>query len=51
MTGLQPATMESKTIVRHACPKCGTAMLLERNLRTFECPKCEHSERRIIKYT
>jgi len=40
-----------KTIVRHRCPKCGTGMLVERDLRTFKCPKCEHSETRVIKYT
>ena len=46
MTRLQPDT------IRPGCPKCGTQMLLARivpdspghELRTFECPMCEHSE-------
>jgi ribosomal protein S27AE len=58
MTRLQPATMESKAIVRHPCPKCGTGMLLARigptqqrhDLRRFECSECEHSESRVVKY-
>jgi predicted Zn finger-like uncharacterized protein len=57
MTGAQPATMESDAIVRDPCPECGTAMLLARitpdqsghELRTFECPKCNQSIRRIFK--
>ena len=39
-----------KTMLRHPCPKCGTTMLLQSDLRTFECPKCEHTEDRVIKY-
>jgi ribosomal protein S27AE len=58
MTGFRPATMESHAIVGHACPKCGTEMLLARigptqqrlDLRRFECTKCEHLEIRVVKY-
>ena len=46
MTRLQPDT------IRPECQKCGTQMLLARvepdspgrELRTFECPVCKHSE-------
>jgi ssDNA-binding Zn-finger/Zn-ribbon topoisomerase 1 len=58
MTTDQLATMETHAIVRDPCPECGTAMLLARiepnepgnDLRTFECPKCKQSKRRIFKY-
>jgi predicted RNA-binding Zn-ribbon protein involved in translation (DUF1610 family) len=58
MTDAQPAAMESHAIVRDPCPGCGTAMLLARiepdqsghDLRTFECPQCKQSKRRIFKY-
>jgi transcription elongation factor Elf1 len=51
MTRLQPDT------IRPECPKCGTQMLLarvvpdssEHELRTFECPICEHSEEVVAK--
>jgi transcription elongation factor Elf1 len=43
---------------RPECPKCGTHMLLARivpegegkDLRTFECPMCEHSESVVVKF-
>ena len=58
MTGVQPATMKPNAIVRDACPKCGTAMLLSRiapdqprhHLRIFECLKCKQSKNKIVKY-
>jgi predicted RNA-binding Zn-ribbon protein involved in translation (DUF1610 family) len=42
----------------HACPKCGTTMVLTRivphapgqHLRTFECPTCEHVETEVVKF-
>jgi predicted RNA-binding Zn-ribbon protein involved in translation (DUF1610 family) len=50
MTTYQPATAHSKSIKRHACPKCGMAMRLfgienEKpgyELHSFECPACHH---------
>jgi hypothetical protein len=30
MTGVQPASMESRGIVRDPCPECGAAMVLAR---------------------
>jgi len=52
MTTYQPATPHSNAIVRPACPKCGTAMLLFGieadgsgfELQSFDCPKCQHIE-------
>jgi exosome complex RNA-binding protein Csl4 len=43
-------------IERPRCPKCTGRMMLARiepgpansDLRTFECPKCEHVEKRLI---
>jgi hypothetical protein len=43
-------------IERPRCPKCTGRMMLARiepgpahsDLRTFECPKCEHVERRMV---
>ena len=41
------------------CPKCGSSMWLARiepterhdyDQRTFECPKCEHSETKLVKF-
>jgi predicted RNA-binding Zn-ribbon protein involved in translation (DUF1610 family) len=51
MSRLQPDT------IRPDCPKCGTVMLLARimpdipghDLRTFECPMCDHSESIVAK--
>ena len=58
MTLFQPATPESNAIVRPPCSKCGTTMMLARiepdapgrDLRTFECPKCENSESTVVKF-
>jgi ribosomal protein S27AE len=52
MTRYQPPTQLSASITRLPCPKCSTTMLLARiepdipghELRTFECPRCEHSK-------
>lgn len=43
-------------IERPRCPKCQGRMMLARiepgpahsDLRTFECPKCEHVEKRLV---
>ena len=51
------ATSHSASIVRPCCSECGTATFLvgiepERpgyELRTFQCPKCEHFETAIGK--
>jgi hypothetical protein len=45
-------------IDRLFCPKCGSAMWLARvepdkpdhDLRTFECPNCEHTETKVVKF-
>jgi DNA-directed RNA polymerase subunit M/transcription elongation factor TFIIS len=58
MTRYQPATAYSGAIIRPPCNKCGATMLLARiepdkpghDLRTFECPKCEHSETVVVKF-
>ena len=58
MTIFQPATPESNAIVRPLCPKCAAMMLLARiepaspghDRRTFECRKCGHSERVVVKF-
>ena len=41
-----------------SCPKCGSPMWLARiepdkpdhDLRTFECPNCEHAETKVVKF-
>jgi hypothetical protein len=58
MTRYFPATAYSASIGRPLRAKCGTAMMLARiepdvadyDLRTFECPKCEHSQSLVAKY-
>ncbi len=59
MTGFQPATTYSDSIVRPPCPKCGNKMLLsliaptdkpDHDKRTFECPGCRHEESIVVKY-
>ena len=58
MTIFHPATPISNAIVRPPCPQCDTMMLLARiepdkpghETRTFECPKCQHSESTVIKF-
>ena len=57
MTNYQPATPHSDSIERPNCSKCGTKMRLfgieaERpgyELRSFECPKCNHVQTAIGK--
>ena len=48
-----------KAVIDHPpCPKCGLPMWLARiepdkldhDLRTFECPSCEHTETKVVKY-
>jgi ssDNA-binding Zn-finger/Zn-ribbon topoisomerase 1 len=58
MTRYQNRTTYSASITRPPCSKCGTVMLLARiepekpdhDKRTFECPKCEHSESVVVKF-
>ena len=46
----------SRAITRPPCPKCGTTMVLARiapyttgyDMRTFECPACDHSETSVV---
>jgi DNA-directed RNA polymerase subunit M/transcription elongation factor TFIIS len=53
-----PATTASDAIKRPPCPECGTMMILARiepdkpnhDKRTFECPKCHHSESMVVKF-
>jgi len=49
----------SKRIDHPPCPECGSGMWLARieptdkadyDQRTFECPRCEHSETIMVKY-
>jgi predicted RNA-binding Zn-ribbon protein involved in translation (DUF1610 family) len=48
----------SRAITRPSCPKCGTTMVFTRivphapghDLRTFECPTCEHVETEVVKF-
>ena len=43
---------------RPQCPQCGTQMMLARiasekpdhDMRTFECPRCNHEETIMVKY-
>ena len=52
-----PATPDSDAIARPSCSECGTATMLvgiEQSypgyeLRTFECPNCEHFETALAK--
>jgi hypothetical protein len=56
----QPSTNTSIAIAVACpeCPRCGTQMMLARimpgslghELRTFECPMCEHSEGALVKF-
>jgi hypothetical protein len=57
MSKYQPATAHSDSIERPTCPKCRTKMRLfgieperpEYELRSFECPKCNHIQTAIGK--
>jgi len=49
----------SKLIEKPPCPKCGEGMWLSRieptdkpdyDQRTFECPRCDHSETKMVKF-
>ena len=52
MTTYRPTTPHSNSISRLNCSKCGTATLLfgiepekpGHELRSFDCPKCNHIE-------
>ncbi len=51
-------TASSGSALRPPCPRCGAQMSLARiepekpghNLKTFECPQCEHSETVVVEY-
>jgi hypothetical protein len=56
-TPYEPPTQEG--IERPTCELCGTKMWLARihphetpchEVRTFECPECEHSQRDVVKF-
>jgi predicted RNA-binding Zn-ribbon protein involved in translation (DUF1610 family) len=48
----------SRAVARPPCPKCGTTMVLARvdphttgyDIRTFECPDCDHSEGAVVHF-
>jgi hypothetical protein len=48
----------SRAVTRPPCPKCGTTMTLTRvephmpgyDMRTFECPTCNHSESEVVHF-
>jgi hypothetical protein len=48
----------SRAITRPPCPKCGAAMVLARiaphtpgyDIRTFDCPACDHSESSLVHF-
>jgi predicted RNA-binding Zn-ribbon protein involved in translation (DUF1610 family) len=48
----------SRAVTRPPCPKCGTTMVLARvdphttggDIRTFECPDCDHSEGAVVHF-
>jgi DNA-directed RNA polymerase subunit M/transcription elongation factor TFIIS len=58
MTFTQYRPENSPIILRPACPKCSTQMHLARiepekpgyDLRTFECPRCQHSETVVVQF-
>jgi len=58
MTIYQPATPETDAIMRPACPRCGTSMMLARiepdspghDRRTFECPNCDHERTVVVEF-
>jgi hypothetical protein len=59
MTFTQQYTPENSPIIaRPACPTCTAQMYLARiepekpgyDLRTFECPMCQHVERAVVRF-
>jgi transposase-like protein len=59
MTHYSPSSVSSSdAILRPTCPKCSTTMMLARiephsdghDLRTFECPECDHSESSVVRF-
>ncbi len=52
------ATTTSNSITQTACSECGSPMDLTRiepdkpghDLRTFECPQCQHSETIVVQF-
>ena len=52
-------SQSQKTFIdQPSCPKCGSGMLIARiepdapdhDLRTFECPACQHAETKVVKF-
>jgi hypothetical protein len=58
MTGFQTPIDYFPSITRLYCPTCSVAMALmdiepdkvDHERRTFQCPKCDHVERVVVKY-
>jgi ribosomal protein S27AE len=59
MATFSVSEMPKVSVERPACPQCGWPMWIARieptdnadhDQRTFECPRCDHSEVRIVKY-
>jgi hypothetical protein len=58
MTNFQPSATATDALQRPPCPKCGMTMMIARiephtdgyDMRTFECPSCDHSESVVVKF-
>jgi DNA-directed RNA polymerase subunit M/transcription elongation factor TFIIS len=57
MPRIEYSPSDPRPIERLLCPRCGTQLILSRvepdepgfDLRTFQCPKCQHSESFVVK--
>jgi hypothetical protein len=58
MTNFQPIVRATDLSNWPPCSKCGTMMVLTRfepdahgyDLRTFECPRCDHAECNVVHF-
>lgn len=58
MSKLQSDDTRTMAAKRPSCPNCGTEMMISRiepdkpdhDMRTFECPKCNHDVSLVVKY-